>query len=70
MIGERIKSARDAAQLSQYQLAQAIGVTPNTIWRYEHGEMRPRGDVIVRLAEKLGRPVEWFYQGSGDPEAA
>jgi DNA-binding transcriptional regulator YiaG len=48
---------REAAGLNRYELARAIGVDPSTIFRWESGERRPRGDWALRYVnflEKLG----------------
>ena len=40
-IGERIKSARKAAGLSQTELATRLNKTLRTIQKYESGEIEP-----------------------------
>lgn len=46
--------------MSKKGLADKIGVTPNTIIRYEAGEVVPPDENIERLAQALEFPVEFF----------
>lgn len=62
-MAERIREARLAAKLSQEDLADEVGVRGQTIWRYEAGESRPRGEQLVKLAAALGRSPEWIVSG-------
>lgn len=43
-------AARVAAGLSLSEVADAIGVSPSALWRWEHGERSPRGDRAVAWA--------------------
>lgn len=59
MIGDRIKTAREALGMSQEELGQAVGVTRVTVSRWETNAIRPRGK-LPKLAKALKKPVEWF----------
>lgn len=48
--GEKLILARKQLGLYQYQMAERLGVHPNSIWKYERGEGRPQPSV-VRLFE-------------------
>jgi len=52
--GERLVAARDAAGLSQRDLAEKIGVSQRALswWEREHVALKP--DQLVALAEALG----------------
>ncbi|HYG76349.1 MAG TPA: helix-turn-helix domain-containing protein [Planctomycetota bacterium] len=39
MTGKELRSIRDRLQLTQEKLARNLGVTPNTVARWERGEM-------------------------------
>ena len=47
------RSIRLAAGLSLREVATAAGVSVSTVWRWENGERRPRGDAAVRYAGVL-----------------
>ena len=53
-IGERIKQARKAKGLKQKELAEKIGMTPQSICRYEADGRRPKADAMLKIAEVLG----------------
>ena len=52
-LGENIKTAREAAGLTQEELGAIVGVTGVTIMRYEKGLREPKKDMISKLAEAL-----------------
>jgi transcriptional regulator with XRE-family HTH domain len=42
--------------VSQREIAQAVGVSPPTVWSWMHGRLRPTGEpalVLAELAERL-----------------
>lgn len=74
-IGERIRSARKALNLSQADLARKIGVSQPAIATWESGVHDPRRVVLARLAGALSISLEWLAAGSrssaeNDPQAA
>jgi len=50
--GEKLVIARKQLDLFQYQMAEKLGVHPNSIWKYERGEGRPHA-AVVRIFELL-----------------
>ncbi|MEQ8507697.1 MAG: ImmA/IrrE family metallo-endopeptidase [Rhodospirillaceae bacterium] len=58
---QRLKIARERRAMSKKGVAEAIGVTPNTILRYETGEIDPPKESVSRLAEALSFPLSFFY---------
>src|ERR1700727_550747 len=44
--GERLILARKQLNLYQYQMAEKLGVHPNSIWKYEQGEGKPQASVV------------------------
>ena len=44
--GEKLVIARKQLDLYQYQMAEKLGVHPNSIWKYERGEGKPHAAVI------------------------
>ena len=55
MTGTQIKDLRKALGYTQARLAEEIGVTSNTVARYERGELRPSPPVrkLLKLLEML-----------------
>ncbi|UDN34542.1 MULTISPECIES: LexA family transcriptional regulator [Proteus] len=62
----RISLARMAANLTQSQLADAVGVVRRQIAAYEAGDSKPRDKVLTNLAAALGTSREWLAKGIGD----
>jgi len=68
MIGARIKRARKEAGLSHDALGERMGgVTRQHLIKLEKAKHRPGAEMLTRLAEATGRPVEWFLDPDLDP---
>lgn len=52
--GERIRMFRKARDMTQAQVAEAIGATEGTIRHYEKGERTPSAEQIAAIASVLG----------------
>jgi len=48
--------------ISQYQLAQAIGIASQQIQKYEIGANRLSVSRLVAIAEALDVPIAWFFR--------
>lgn len=68
-VGSQIRKARDAAGLSQVELARQIGQAERTVQAWESNTRTPRMDGLVALARALDQPVAFFYTDH-DPIAA
>lgn len=62
MLGNRIQRARKALGLSQRELADKMSLNEKTLRKYEHNEMTPSSDVLLRLAKALQVKVEYFFR--------
>lgn len=56
-LGRLIRAARERLGLNRTELAAKIGVTSQSIGRWEKGEDHPRGDKLVKLAKLLQLPL-------------
>ena len=74
ILGRRVRSAREAAGLTQEDLAHHIGVRLNTIARLEQGRIQDlSGENIARLADALSVSADYLLgrtDTSQDPTAA
>ena len=61
-MGERLKVARKAAQLSLRTLAEEVGISAQAISKYERDLMVPNSAMLLRLAQALGVKVEFFFR--------
>ena len=62
-VGGRIRERRIMLGLSQQQLAQMIGVTYQQAHKYERGLNRISAGRLFEIAQVLGVPVSWFFEG-------
>ena len=63
MIGQRIAALRKNAQLSQAELAHALGVSPSAVGMYEQGRREPSAAGLVALAEVFGVTTDYLLTG-------
>lgn len=64
--GDRIAAAREAAGMSQKQLAERIGVSTKTLRGWEDDMNEPRANRWSMLAGILGVTLSWMLTGEGD----
>ena len=62
--GRVLRRAREARGLSQERLAEAVGVSDDSIGNAERGLSIPRFEVVVELARALGVSVADFVPGA------
>jgi transcriptional regulator with XRE-family HTH domain len=67
--GQRLKTLRKAASLSQRELAALIGETHTNVAYWETSGNLPRSDVLLPMAQALGVSVEELL-GSAPPKAS
>ena len=56
-IGEAIKDARIKAGMTQAELAERLGISPQAVSQYERGKKNPRLSTIQKFADALGIDV-------------
>lgn len=61
-IGQRIKQARKFEQFSLRDLAEQAQISPMAISKYERGHDVPSSGVLLRLAQALNVPVDFFFR--------
>ena len=64
--GDRLAAAREAAGLSQSNLARRLGVRTKTIVHWEHDAAEPRANRLQMLAGLLGVSLMWLLTGEGE----
>jgi len=68
-IGEKLRAARIALNLSQLEMSQKVSVTERSILNYEQGKTFPRPHILKRLAETLNVTVSYLmYDEETDPQ--
>lgn len=56
----RIKEAREMVGLSQKELAEKIGVAPNTFHGYESGKHDPKSNLLAEISRICGVSVDFL----------
>lgn len=64
-LGLRLRAAREARGLSTFQLADRVGRTRTSVYRYEQGGQYPRLDALVALALALDVSLDYLVFGRG-----
>ncbi len=62
-LGERVRQRRQALKITQQELAQAIGMTPQHISAIEQGKWAPSITLLPKLAEELGASIDYLVSG-------
>ncbi|MGE5484324.1 MAG: helix-turn-helix transcriptional regulator [Ignavibacteriales bacterium] len=63
----RLKAARATRDMSQKDLAEAVGVTRQTINAVESGDYNPTIRLCIAICRVLGRTLdEIFWEADGD----
>jgi transcriptional regulator with XRE-family HTH domain len=65
-IGDRLRKAREVADVSQEDMAEQIGVSRRSIVRYERGGAVPKSALLL-YSLRTGVPIEWLKDGEAPP---
>ena len=57
----RLKSARAAVDMSQQQLADAVGVSRQTIVAIEKGDYNPTINLCIAICRQLGKTLDALF---------
>ncbi len=68
VLGKRLADARSNAQLTQEQVAEALGILRTAIAQIESGARAVSSDELVRLARLYNRSIDSFFET--EPDAA
>jgi len=65
-LGQRIREARECAQIRHVDFARLVGTTANTLWKWESDTNPPRStEKLVQIADALGITLDWLIAGKG-----
>lgn len=62
-MNERIAARRKELKLTQTQVAKAIGSSTVSVYKWENGEVAPRGKNLFALSEVLRCSPSWLLTG-------
>lgn len=64
--GDRVAGAREAAGMTQAQLARRLGVKKATVAAWENDLSEPRANKLSMMAGLLNVSIMWLLTGEGD----
>lgn len=64
--GDRVAGAREAAGMTQAQLARRLGVKKTTLSGWEQDMSEPRANKLSMMAGLLNVSIVWLLTGEGD----
>ena len=64
--GDRLAGAREAAGMSQSQLARTLGVKKSSLASWEEDTAEPRANKLSMLSGLLNVSITWLLTGEGD----
>jgi transcriptional regulator with XRE-family HTH domain len=67
-VGSRVRMRRMMMSMSQEKLGDQLGLTFQQVQKYEKGTNRIGASRLQQIAQILGVPVAFFFEGAG-PEA-
>ncbi|MFN3526105.1 MAG: multiprotein-bridging factor 1 family protein [Paracoccus sp. (in: a-proteobacteria)] len=65
-LGDRLTAAREAAGLTVAQLADELGVRPETQEGWEVDQAEPGAPLLGQIAARLEVSAQWLLTGAGD----
>ncbi|MFF5106123.1 helix-turn-helix domain-containing protein [Streptomyces sp. NPDC000134] len=66
--GRRVRAVRRGKDLSQGELAAAVGVKAPAVARWESGQDFPKGEKLPAIAAALGQPLDVLFPYDGPPD--
>ncbi len=69
-VGQRMRQRRESLGMSQGRLGRHLGLTFSQVQKYEKGANRIGAGRLFLLANFLGVPVHYFFEGLSEVESA
>lgn len=69
-IGQRIRTLREQAKVTQSALAAELGVSRSHLTKIELDQDKPGREIILAAAAHFGVSLDWLAEGKGDPRPA
>ncbi len=65
---KNLRILREKTNISQRQLAEAIGVSQQSINKYENHNIEPDIGTLIRIADYFGTTVDYLVDHTAEPE--
>lgn len=66
-VGARIKEVRKLLRISQKDMAEGLGITPNHLSEIESGKTNPTAVLFLNLASVYNANIGYLFHGTGEP---
>lgn len=63
-LGQRIRNSREALKITQQEIAEALGVSPQHISGIEQEKFAPSVSILPGLAQELGVTTDYLLSGN------
>lgn len=67
-LNERLKDLRVQRGVTQKMIAEAIGVAPGSVQRFEYGTVKPKLDTVISLADFFDVSTDYLLGRTNNPE--
>jgi len=57
----KLPAVRVNAEMNQNEWAEALGVSPSTIYKWEKGENEPSYSALCKMSELSGIPIDLIF---------
>jgi transcriptional regulator with XRE-family HTH domain len=57
-LGKQIKERRDSLRITQLDLAELAGISPNTLYKIERGQANPSLNILLKITDVLGLQID------------
>jgi transcriptional regulator with XRE-family HTH domain len=57
-IGKQIKERRATLGITQIDLSELAGISPNTLYKIERGQANPSLSILIKIGEVLGMELK------------
>jgi transcriptional regulator with XRE-family HTH domain len=64
-VGRRLRLLR-GFDMNQAAFARDLGISQSQLSRYEKGKSEIGAEILLRMAEKFGKSMEWLLTGKDD----
>lgn len=65
IMGKNLKELMKKKNISREDLADMLGISPDTVYRYEIGKIPIKHDYIVELCQTFKLKTDYFYYSDG-----
>jgi transcriptional regulator with XRE-family HTH domain len=68
-LGDKIRKARTEQSVSQKDLGVSLGLSDKAVSAYESNRTIPPLETLIRIAEELNKPLDYFIKGNSEDYA-